>query len=213
MAYIFLDESGDLGFDLTKRRTSRFFVITFLCCTNKRSIEKIVSQSHAELKKQHKMKGGVLHAHHEKPVTRKRLLNRLNKKECTIMTVYLDKNHVYTQLRDEKDVLYNYVANILLDRIMTKELLGKEPGGITLVASRKETSTFLNENFKEYLRNKVKGRHGVEIAVEIKTPHEEKALQAVDFVSWAIFRTLEFGDETYYDIFRTKIVEENSLFP
>jgi len=28
ISYIFLDESGDLGFDFTKKRTSKFFVVT-----------------------------------------------------------------------------------------------------------------------------------------------------------------------------------------
>ncbi len=30
--FIYLDESGDLGFDWTKAKTSRFFVITLLVC-------------------------------------------------------------------------------------------------------------------------------------------------------------------------------------
>jgi len=30
MAYIFMDESGDLGFDFKKKKTSRYFVVTFL---------------------------------------------------------------------------------------------------------------------------------------------------------------------------------------
>ncbi|MBU1718005.1 MAG: DUF3800 domain-containing protein [Bacteroidetes bacterium] len=197
MTYIFLDESGDLGFDFDKQRTSKFFVITFLFCQTKRQIEKIVSLTHSELKKQHKMKGGVLHCYQQKPITRQRLLNRLANVDCSIMTVYLNKKRVYTRLQDEKDVMYNYVTNILLDRIMTKKLLGSKPYDVVLVASRKETNKFLNENFKQYLRTKIKGSHGLDISVEIKTPHEEKGLQAVDFVSWAIFRKQELGDESY----------------
>jgi hypothetical protein len=212
MAYIFLDESGDLGFDFTKHRTSKFFVITFLCCVNRRPIEKLISKCHSELKKQHKMRGGILHCHREKPITRQRLLKRLTEKNCSIMTIYLNKSRVYTKLQDEKNVLYNYVTNILLDRIMTKKLLGSKPCGIELIASRKETNKFLNENFKEYLRNKVKGSHDVDIKVEIKTPHEEKGLQAVDFISWAIFRKQEYGDTSYYNIIKTKIIEENPLY-
>ena len=129
------------------------------------------------------------------------------------MTVYFDKRNVYTRLQDEKDVVYNVVTNILLNRIMTKQLLGPNPEGVELIASRKETNRFLNENFKEYLRSKVKGSHGIDIKVEVRTSHEEKGLQAVDFASWAIFRKWEFGDESYYDIIREKIIEENSLYP
>ncbi len=160
MAYIFLDESGDLGFDFTKKRISKFFVITFLICENKRQIEKLVSLSHSELKKRHKMKGGVLHCYQQKPIMRQRLLSRLANVNCSIMTVYLNKKRVYTRLHDEKDVMYNYVTNILLDRIMTKKLLGSKPDDVVLVASRKETNKFLNENFKQYLKNKTKGNLG-----------------------------------------------------
>jgi len=49
--------------------------------------------------------------------------------------------------------------------------------------------------------------------VVIKTPYEEKSLQAVDFVSWAIFRKYEYGDDSYYDLIKDKIMEENPLFP
>jgi hypothetical protein len=45
MAYIFMDESGDLGFDFSKKKTSKFFIISFLFIddeTQKKQIEKIV---------------------------------------------------------------------------------------------------------------------------------------------------------------------------
>jgi hypothetical protein len=212
MAYIFLDESGDLGFDLTKKRTSRYFLIIFLCCSNKRVIDGIVSKTHAELKKQHKMRGGILHCARKKPITRQRLLRRLAEKDCAIMTVYLDKKKVYTKMINEKIILYNYIANILLDRIMTKELLGTELDKIILVASRRETNKFLNENFKFYLQDMIRGNHGIDITVEVKTVFEEKSLQAVDFASWAIFRKQEYADDRYYNLIKHRIIEENPLF-
>lgn len=48
---------------------------------------------------------------------------------------------------------------------------------------------------------------------ESKTPFEEKTLQAVDFVSWAIFRKYEYADDTFYNIIKNRMVEENPLFP
>lgn len=212
MAYIFLDESGDLGFDFTKARTSKFFVITFLFSKDKRPLEKIVSKTHSELKKKYQRKGGVLHCHSEKEVTRKRLLKRLAEKEVAIMTVFLNKKKVYTKLQDEKPILYNYVTNILLDRIYSSKILALNRS-ISLIASRKETNKFLNESFKNYLSSQAEKNYRVRLEVSIKTPHEEKALQAVDFVSWAIFRKHEYQDATYYDLFKNKIVEENPLYP
>ncbi len=212
MAHIFLDESGDLGFNFERKKTSKFFIITCLSVVDKRPIEKIVKKTHSELKKKYKRRFGLLHAVKEKPVTRQRLLKRLNSKDCSIMTIYLNKERVYTKLREEKAVLYNYVTNILLDRIYSKKLVPVDKG-VELIASKRETNKFLNENFRNYLNNQMKNRHKIEIKIHIKTPSEEKSLQAVDFASWAIFRKYESGDDSYYNVIKNKIVEENPLFP
>ena len=212
MSYIFLDESGDLGFDFQKKKTSKVFVITCLFVENKRSMEKIVRKTHSELKKKYKRRFGVLHAVKEKPITRQRLLKRLSEKDCVIMTIYLNKKRVYTKLQNEKQVLYNYVANILLDRVYTKKLLPLAKN-ILLIASRRETNKFLNQNFKNYLNNQITNRYKANVKVVIEIPREEKSLQAVDFASWAIFRKYEYGDDSYYNLIKNKIVEENPLFP
>jgi hypothetical protein len=213
MAYIFLDESGDLGFDFTKKGTSQFFVITVLFVEDsKRTIEKIVKKTHSELSKKIKRKTGALHAVYEKPITRQKLLKRLSKKDCVIMTIYLNKKKVFSRLQDEKQVLYNYVTNILLDRIYIRKIIPASKH-LELIASRRETNKFLNDNFKDYISRQVKDNHNGTISVSIKTPSEEKCLQAVDFVSWAIFRKYEKGDDGYYNIIKDKISEENPLFP
>ena len=212
MAYIFLDESGDLGFDFSKKRTSKYFIITCLLVNNKRVIEKTVAKTHSELRKKFKKSSGVLHCYHERPIIRIRLLKRLSRKDCVIMCIYLNKLKVYTKLQNEKEVLYNYVTNILLDRVCTKKLIDISKS-VILVASRKETNKFLNLNFKTYLENSSKNNHNLDLSIEIKTPFEEKSLQAVDFVSWAIFRKMQYGDESYYNLIKQKIAEENPLFP
>jgi len=99
MAYIFLDESGDLGFNFKKKKTSKIFVVTCLFIENKRPIEKIVKKTHSELKKKYKRKFGILHCVKEKPITRQRLLRRLNEKDCIVMTIYLNKKNLKYNLK------------------------------------------------------------------------------------------------------------------
>jgi len=211
MAYIFLDESGDLGFNFKNKKTSKIFVITCLFSENKRPLEKIVKKTHLELRKKYKRKFGILHAVKEKPITRQRLLKRTALKNCAIMTIYLKKDKVYTRLQEEKAVLYNYVANILLDRIYSKKIVPFDKR-IELIASRRETNKFLNQNFRNYLNNQTRNHYNIDFSVSIKTPSEEKTLQVVDFVSWAIFRKYEYGDDSYYNLIKDKIKEENPLF-
>jgi len=213
MAHIFLDESGDLGFDFKKKGTSKFFVVTLLFLSDGTSaIEKAVKKTHAELAKKRKRRVGVLHAVNEKPITRQRLLKRIAEKDCSVMTIYLNKKKVFTRLQDEKQVVYNYVTNILLDRIFTKKIVPPDKP-IELIASRRETNKFLNENFKDYLTKQVRNNHKGNIRISIKTPDEEKCLQAVDFLSWSLFRKYEKGDDSYYNLFKRKVIEESPLFP
>lgn len=208
--FIFLDESGDLGFN--KEKSSKFFVISIVFIANKKPLEKIVSKIHKMLRKKVKrIGGGVLHCYKEKPVTRNRLLEKVAKSDCTIMTIYLNKEKVYTKLRSETTILYNYVVNILLDRIMTRKYLDKKKQ-ITLVASKRETNKFLNQNFRNYLKTQIESNHSGKLMVEIKTPAEEKSLQATDFVCWSIFRKYERKDDSYYKIIKSKIIEERGLF-
>lgn len=51
MIYLFLDESGDLGFS---ERSSRWFILTIVLTTNHRKIEKCVKKAHRGLKKKYR---------------------------------------------------------------------------------------------------------------------------------------------------------------
>jgi len=117
---------------------------------DKRPVEKIVRKIFSSFTKvEVKRHCGTLHCYKEHPRIKTKLFNLLKDKNISVMSIYLNKRKVYTRLQDEKHVLYNYITNILIDRIMTKKLLSDTT--ITLVASRRETNKFLNENFKNYL--------------------------------------------------------------
>ncbi len=210
MAYILLDESGDLGFSFN-RGSSNYFLITIIFAEEKRKLEKIVRKIFRTLKKKDR-KRSSLHAYHESPITRQRLLKELQSADCKIMAIVLNKKRVYTKLQDEKAVLYNYVTNILLDRLFTKKPFDMSKK-VILLASRRETNVFLNENFKNYLSERTTSNHQIEMEIRITKHHEDRALQVADFVSWAIFRKYERGDDSYYNMIKELIIEETPLYP
>jgi len=209
MAYIFLDESGDLGF---KKSSSKWFLFTIAIVSDLRSLERVVKKIWRPLKKKHK-KLGELHASHEKNITRKRVLEQLNEvNDLKILCVILNKKKVYVDLQNQKNYLYNYTANILLDRLHTKEML--KPGeSLNLYIDRKDTKKLLRENFINYLTHSMKKRHNGAFKVELRSSYENKSLQAVDFMSWAIFRKYERGDYEFYEMIKSKITDERLLFP
>lgn len=119
--HVYMDESGDLGFDFAKAKTSQWFVVTFLFTRLPNKLDKAVGKVFASFTKTEvKNHHGTLHAFKERPVTRFRLLRYINMQDVHILTIRLDKRNVYTNLQNEKHVLYNYVVNILLDRMLKK---------------------------------------------------------------------------------------------
>ena len=209
MLYIFLDESGDLGFST---RSSRWFVITVVLTSNHRRIEKCVKKVHKGLKKKYK-RVKELHAYHSDAITKRRILRLLSEvDDLQIFCIVLNKRKVYIDLRRQKNYLYNYTANILLDRIYNRKIV-KNDNKVLIYIDQRETNKFLKKNFEDYLSNNLIQRGNSNFEIKIKASHTEKCLQAVDFISWAIFRKYERGDYEYYNIVESKIIKENFLFP
>ncbi len=207
MAYIFLDESGDLGFS---EKSSKWFIVTIALTGNKRKIEKSIKRVHLSLRKKYK-KMGELHAYHSNDATKRKILHSLSLLEdLEVICIILNKEKVYVDLQNQKNYLYNYTVNILFDRLSNRKIFGSTDK-INICIDQRHTNKFLRNNFEKYLRdNLVKKINNFEIT--IKPSHAEKCLQAVDFISWVIFRKYEMGDDAYHKIIKDKIIEENMLF-
>jgi hypothetical protein len=209
MVYIFLDESGDLGF---KKSSSKWFIFTIAMVDDPRSLERVVKKIWSPLKKKHK-KLGELHAYRADDITRTRMLQKLNSvDDLKVLCVILNKKKVHIDLQNQKNYLYNYTANILLDRLHSSKAV-KDEEQIQLFIDRKDTKKRLRENFVRYLTSQMSNRGRKHFTVNLHTSQENKSLQAVDFISWAIFRKYEKGDYEFYELIKSKITDERLLFP
>lgn len=209
MAYLFIDESGDLGFN---KKSSKWFLFTIALTSNKRLLERVIKKARKSLKKEHK-NVNELHSYHADKITRKRILRALSIiKDLKILCVILNKDKVHIDLQNQKNYLYNYVANILLDSLNSRRIM-PDSEHFDIYIDRKDTNKNLRNNFEKYLKTSLGNKRTSRVNITLRASHEEKALQAVDFISWAIFRKYEKGDFEYYEIVKDKIVEENLLFP
>ena len=212
MTTVYLDESGDLGFDLTKASTSRHFLVTALVCEDTKPVEKAVKKvfagfTKAEVRHHH----GYLHAFNEKPETRRKLLRLLADLDITVLVVTLDKRRVFTDDIDDPHVLYNALVNTLMNRLMAQDDLSAG-GQIRLVASLRETFGLLNDTFTAYLLDRVRTPPGVSLIVDVRHATAEKGLQAADLVSWSMFRWQEHGDHSYADLIHERVREVTDVF-
>jgi len=208
MTCIFMDESGDMGFS---KKSSKWFLFTIALTSNPRLLEKAVIKVWKPLKKKHK-KLGELHAFHQDEVTRKRMLRALSEiDDLKVFSVILNKKKVHIDLQNQKNYLYNYTANVILDRLIASKRIDRD-SHIFLVVDRKYTKKNLRENFITYITEAVKKKRGGKFEMTLAASHDEKGLQAVDFISWAIFRKYERGDYEFYEIIKDKIIDERLLF-
>jgi hypothetical protein len=209
MKHLFIDESGDLGFS---KGSSKWFLFTILLTGKHRKVEKVIKKTHKGLRKKYK-NVMELHAYNVKPVTRKRVLKGLAEiDDLQVVCVLLNKEKVYVDLQQQNNYLYNYTANILLDRFHSKRITNATDI-IRICIDQKYTNKHLKTNFINYLTNQTLHWPQENIDITTRTSHAEKCLQATDFISWAIFRKYEMGDYEYYELIKDKIVEENILFP
>ncbi len=98
-----------------------------------------------------------------------------------------------------------------MDRLHKTKVL-EEWNNIDICFHQRETNKFLNKNFLNYLNGGVKNWKQDLVNIRISKAYNEKSLQAVDFISWAIFRKYEINDYDYYNIIKEKIISENFLF-
>jgi hypothetical protein len=212
MAIIYFDESGDLGFDKQKSKSSKYFVITCLISSDSGAVNKIIKKAFRKIKNNKRKsisnRGQSLHANKESIRIKTFVLDLISKEKdsFTIASLILNKKDVYTKLHNKKHELYNYLSNILLDRILQNKLINlNEP--IALVASRRETNQYLNQRFHQYLVNNIKNNHGIPIDIEIKPHTKDTGLQVVDFIAWSVFRKYEYNDSMYFNIIKDNVIK------
>jgi len=207
MTYIYLDESGDMGFDFAKSSTSSYFSIAFLILHEQRPVISLVKRVFTSLPKAVvRRSNGMLHSYYEKPITRERLLRGLAKKDIKIASMRLNKRKVL--LTEHQSELYANIVITLINRLY-KDGIINDREDITLVASRMHTSKSLNTKFDENVTTQTTGK---KFSVNIVKPSDDKCLQAVDFVSWALWQKYENCDKSYSDIISDRIVKEYVMY-
>lgn len=211
MAYIYMDESWDLWFDYSKWRTSKFFVISFLVVNDEKIPNIIMKKATNWMKhKNIKIKWGVYHAFSHLESTNEKLLSIAVDYDISIMTLILDKSKVYTHSSLEKHLFYNIIVNKLLDAVINKNLISNNSDIIHFIASRRETSKTLNEQFVNYLHNKHNDYPNISFG--IKTPYQSKWLQLIDAICYSIYQKYENCNMNLYSVFDKKIKIENWFF-
>jgi len=206
MKYIFLDESGELGF---KETSSNYFIITLLSCDESEiyALRRIIKRVREKLIKKKVKKLPEIKGNNSSDKIRFEILQRFSKTNSEIFAVILEKSKVYEYLKDKKDKLYNYISNLILN-----ECSFDNPS-VCLIVDKSKSNRSLRDDFDNYIRLKLSEKNHLDkLLIKHENSHNEGCLQVLDFVSWAIFRSYEHKDSRFIDIITNKIVIKKEVF-
>jgi uncharacterized protein (DUF2267 family) len=190
---IYLDESGDLGFDFSEKSPSKYLVITLLVCDNKEAINTFKVAVKRTLKnklnrKKSKRAVAELHAAKTSLPIKQYFYRQIKKTNWKIYTVALNKKRVYPNLTNKqgKKRLYNYLANFIIDKVDFNDAQD-----VTLVVDKCKNKKEI-QDFNNYVKTQLEAKLPLEIALNIY--HEDSrnnaGLQAVDAFCWGILESM-----------------------
>lgn len=211
--YIFLDESGCLGFDFVNKKPSKKFVITLLVCDDRTVVDGFKRAVKRTLKNKLNPKSKKsrvveeLHATSTNLAVKQYFLRQAPQDGWRIYSVVLNKYRVYDYLHDKagKKKLYNYLSRFILERVDFSLVSNT----VTLVVDKCKNKAEIAD-FNQYLTSQLEAR--LELNVRLNIDHfDSKAsagLQAVDGFCWGIYRKYEQEDIEWYRCFNQFIVFE-----
>ena len=203
MKYMFLDESGELGFN--KKGSTKFFTITLLVCGAKQeqNLQRVIKKVRQRILKKKLKKTPEIKWNNSNERIKQMVFKRLSKIDFEIFTIILDKSKVYDYLKNKKHKLYNYLSNLIINECSVD-------GKFDLIVDRSKNKRSLRDDFNDYIRYKLVGK-----CPNLSISHEDSksngALQVLDFISGAIFNKYEFEVLDYYNTIKNKITTEKEF--
>jgi hypothetical protein len=213
---IFLDESGDLGFDFSKKGTNHTFTIALLVCNDNnvaRSIRKAVERT-LKNKMNRKLKRIAFDELKGNQVPFKTLeyfYRQLPDDGWCLFALVLNKERVYPELRSAggKKKLYNYLTRQLLEKVGLKDA-----PSVLLIMDRCKNGEDIKD-CNRYMTDQMAGYLSVRAPFDIhhQDSKQDKGIQAVDLFCWGIHRKYEHNDEEWYRLYKEKIRYETVYLP
>lgn len=209
MWYLYLDESGDLGFDFVNKKPSKFFTVTILALrgleSNRRLIKavKVTLRRKLNPRRRRKRITQELKGCDTTIEIKQYFYKQVKDIQFTIYTITLNKQRVYERLRREKSRVYNFIARKVLDQIPFEKNHNER---VELILDKSMSKPEILE-FNSYIRKQLEGRLNPSIPFDMYhwKSHETHGLQAVDMFCWGIFQKYERRKTEWYDVFALKV--------
>lgn len=196
-ASVFVDESGDLGFDAYG--SSRHLVLAAMVTSESDRLERLTKKARRRFGKEG---GGVreFKFNSSPPRVRRHFLYGVAASDALVVWGAVDKQNAPEKLRRRKEPLYQHVCG----RVLAKAFRLVSADMINVVIDRRSDKWFRDRRIADFvsgvLLNSHSGYFAPELKVSLFDPRKSSCLQVNDFVVGSIFQKVERLNEEYYRI-------------
>ena len=205
--FIYLDESGDLGFN---KGSSKHFVISFLVMSQKTNL--LLKRKFIEVKRKYNISKGIeIKGNKSSYRLRMDILKEICSLPIDIYSITTKKQGINETLRKDTNIFYNYRVNLIVVPYLGKTKANK----ICLIADKRISKVSKGMRFGDYLKYKIfyeKNLYHLQLNIEYLDSITSYGLQDVDFVANSVFRNYEQGNEKYIEALEGNIVQNKRLY-
>jgi len=215
--FIYLDESGDLGFDFNNKKSSTHFVITLLVCHDYPSTLRFRAAIQHTLRQKLNNKNHRNRLVNELKSTQtslavkeyfyKNVNARLEQGRWSLYSIIADKKALLAHTKTAPDVhrLYNMLAHNVLRQVDFSSVKHSVQLSVDRCKAPNERAIF-----NHYIQSNLEAQLSINVTLNIEheNSHCNTGLQAVDLFCWGIFRKYTLGDVDWYNTFQKHIIWE-----
>jgi len=216
--YIFVDEAGDMDFS---QKGSKHYMFNFLIKRRPFNLHEYISNYRYSLLERtleplnDRLDIEKFHACEDNKYIREELFNIISTFDEKIVKTYsyiLEKPKVSPDKRKEKDQFYidnlSYSIQRLLDKLEINKNFIIITDRLPVKQNKRKQIGALKKGIKEYLKTK-------DLNIRYDIFHHCSAssanLQIVDYISWAIFRKFEHGNDSFYKKIEKYLIQVDEM--
>ena len=214
MLYLYLDESGDLGFDFVNKKPSAFFTICVLAIKGRDNDRALANVVRAVAKRK-LFKGAGNTVPELKGNTASLDVKKLFYKKAShidfkLYSVTLNKKLAYPYLAKDKERIYNYIARLTLEHVNFKDAAVR----VIMTVDKSKSRQRIIE-FNDYVVSQIKALLDPLVPLDIfhMNSNENPSLQAVDMFAWGISRKYEKEDVEWFNVFKARVCADRLYLP
>ncbi len=197
--YAFLDECGGVA---TYIPGEPFLVVAALVSSSPRRLDLIIKRAHKRFSTG--STSGEMKAAHSSEKTICWILEAIAEQDVTIIAVVVDKRAMVKPPKDPEDLYRQACARAI-------RLCVERWPRLEAILDKRYTHEYLRQKLERHIREEIADIPDQVVIIRQEESERVKALQAVDYLAWAVGQKYMREDCSFYDLIKDKIVKEEVI--